>query len=204
MSLLAASATITRYRVEGDLPENAMELIRERLQHNRFPEIEDPAAEFMSGWTPFESHYDSDFAEQDVIYGTTIVFCLRIDKKSVPAKITKKHIALETRKRLLESGKEFLSKNEKKALKEDVVAQLLLRMPATPNLYDLIWHMEEKELWFFSGQKAANEELETLFSRSFGLRLMRLFPYTIAMKSAGLTEAQTDRFNTLSPTRFTE
>ena len=204
MSLLAASATITRYRVEGEIPESLLELIRERLQYNRFPEIEDPAAEFVSGWTPFENHYISDFSESDIVIGTSVLFCLRIDKKSVPAKIVKKHLALKMRERLLDDAKEFLSKSEKKALKEDVVADLMLRMPSTPNLYDVLWHVERNEVWFFTGQKAANEELETLFSKSFGLRLVRLFPYTLAHHSPDLSDVEKDKFTTLAPTRFAE
>jgi outer membrane protein OmpU len=45
---------------------------------------------------------------------------------------------------------------------------LSLRIPATPNFYDVLWKYEEAELWFFTNQKSANEELETQFSQSFG------------------------------------
>lgn len=204
MPLLSSSASITRYRVEGEEQNISFEFIRENLQKNRFPEIEDPAALLTSGWTPFESHYFSDFSEQPISFGTYVLFCLRIDKKTIPSKILKKHISLETKKRLRESGKEFLGKNEKKALKEDVEASLLLRIPATPNLYDVMWNAEEKELWFFSGQKAANEELETLFLQSFSNTLVRIFPYTFAMNSKNLDDQEKDRFASLSPVRFSE
>ncbi|MDY0163464.1 recombination-associated protein RdgC [Desulfobotulus sp.] len=204
MALLSNANTLTRYRVEGKDDDISLESIREKLQHNRFPEIEDPAAVFTSGWTPFESHYLSDFSEKTIVFANFILFCLRIDKKSVPSKILKKQMILETQKRLKESGKEFLSKNEKKALKEDLEASLLLRIPASPNIYDLLWDMEKKEVYFFSSQKASNEEVETLFTKTFGLHLIRIFPYTAAMHSKTLTDMEKDRFTTLSPVRFSE
>lgn len=204
MALLSRSNTLTRYHVNGNNTALSLEYIREKLQQNRFPEIEDPAAFFTSGWTPFESHYLSDFSEKTIIFGNFILFCLRIDKKTVPSKILKKQIIIETQKRLQETGKEFLSKNEKKALKEDIEASLLLRIPATPNIYDILWDMEKNELYVFSSQKAANEEIETLFSKSFGLHLIRIFPYTAAMQNQILSDAEKDRFTTLSPVRFSE
>lgn len=204
MPLLSSSASITRYRVTGEEKNISSEFIREKLQNNRFPEIEDPAALLTSGWTPFESHYFSDFSSSPISFGTFVLFCLRVDKKTIPSKILKKHVSMETRKRLSESGKEFLGKNEKKALKEDVEASLLLRIPATPNLYDLMWNVEEGELWFFSGQKAANEELETLFAQSFSMNLTRIFPYTFAMDHKELTDGEKDFFSKLVPVRFSE
>lgn len=204
MALLSNANTLTHYRVEEKNKDISLEDIREKLQQNRFPEIEDPAAFFTSGWTPFETHYLSDFSEKTILFGNFILFCLRIDKKAVPSKILKKQVIMETQKRLQESGKDFLSKNEKKALKEDIEASLLLRIPATPNIYDFLWDMEKKEAYFFSSQKAANEELETLFSKSFDLHLIRIFPYTAAMHSTNLTDIEKDKFTTLTPVRFSE
>ncbi|MEJ2167882.1 MAG: exonuclease, partial [Desulfobacterales bacterium] len=79
---------------------------------------------------------------------------------------------------------------------------LNLRMPATPKVYDLVWNHENSVAWFFSNLKAANEELETLFSKSFNLSLIRLFPYTAAELSAELTDTQRDELQKLSPTHF--
>ena len=77
------------------------------------------------------------------------------------------------------------------------------RMPATPNVYDLIWNPEEASLIFFTSLKAANEELETLFLRSFGVSLIRLFPYTAAEINSNLTDTEKDILQSLKPTDFT-
>ena len=110
-----------------------------------------------------------------------------MDKKNISSKLLKKHAALEEARLLSSSGREFLAAREKKQLKEQVLHSLCLRTPATPNVYDLVWNYEAGRLWFFSNLKAANEALEELFSRSFGLSLIRMFPYTAADLTAGVT-----------------
>jgi hypothetical protein len=77
-----------------------------------------------------------------------------------------------------------------------------VRIPATPNIYDLVWNYEDSVVWFFSNLKAANEELETLFAKSFNLSLIRLFPYTAAELSSDLSDSQRDKLQKISPTQF--
>ena len=58
-------------------------------------------------------------------------------------------------------------------------------------------------MWFFSNLKAANEELETLFSESFNLSLIRMFPYTAAEMDADLSDSNIARLNQISPVSLT-
>ena len=138
------------------------------------------------------------------LFAEMFVFALRINKKSIPPKVVRKQIAVETARRKLDTGRDFLSRNEKKMIKEHVMNVLSLRIPAIPNIYDVLWHHVDGELWFFSNQKAANEALETLFTHSFKLTLIRLFPYTLAELGADLSHAERDVLDKLSPTLFSE
>ena len=116
----------------------------------------------------------------------------------------KKHFNLEMTRRLADSHRDFLSRTEKKLLKEQVVNVLSTRIPATPNVYDLAWDYEAGRLWFFSNLKSANEALETLFTQSFKLSLIRLFPYTAAQYGLVLSAPERDHLNQLQPTLFVE
>lgn len=204
MALLSTSASITRYRVQGKIDDSIIETVAEGLRRNTISDIDEEASDMAVGWTTLESPYRPDFESSSVLIGTHFVFSLRIDKKSIPSKIVKKHISIEMDKRLAESGKEFLSRNEKQQIKELVVDRLSVKIPATPSVYDLAWSYEDQTLFFFSTQKGANEELETLFSKSFKLTLVRLFPYTIGDLTTGLTDTERDALNKLSPSSFTE
>ncbi len=204
MGLLSSSVSITQYRVEGRLKDPLMETVRAALKKHTIDEIDNEASEQVVGWTPFEKPFDPDFDNADIIIDTTFVFSLRIDKKSIPGKVVQKHFNLEMARHLAESNRDFLSRAEKKLIKEQVVNVLSTRIPATPNVYDLTWDYEAGRLWFFSNLKAANEALESLFSQSFKLSLIRLFPYTAAEYSQDLTGPEKDHLNQLRPTLFVE
>jgi hypothetical protein len=203
MNLLSASISITRYRVEGRLKTPVLETVAAGLKKNAVSEIDDQSLEKAVGWTSFEKPYQPDFSGSTYTYGSYLVFGLRIDKKSIPSKMVKKHFMIESARRLAESGRQYLSRNEKQTIKDRVIDRLNLKIPATPNVYDIIWNYEDSILWFFSNLKAANEELETLFLRSFDLTLIRVIPYTAAHLASGLTDTEKDILLKLSPTNFT-
>ena len=203
MSLFAASNSITRYRVEGRLKGPVMETVAAGLKKNVISEIDDHVSDKAVGWTSFEKPYQPDFSGSTYVYGTYLVFALRIDKKTIPSKMFKKHYLIESAQRLADGGRQYLSRGEKQTIKDHVINQLNLKVPATPNVYDIIWNYEDSVLWFFSNLKAANEELETLFLRSFDLSLIRVIPYTAAYFDTNLTASEKDLLLKLSPTNFT-
>jgi hypothetical protein len=204
MGLLSASNSITRYTVEGRLKKPVLETVAAGLKKNVISEIDDNASEKAVGWTSFDKPYQPDFGGSNYVYGAYLVFALRIDKKTIPSKVIKKHFMIESARRLADSGRQYLSRNEKQTIKDLVIDRLNLKIPATPNVYDIVWNYEDSVLWFFSNLKAANEELETLFLRSFDLSLIRVIPYTAAHLDSGLTNTEKDLLLKLSPINFAE
>ena len=204
MGILSSSVSITQYRVEGKLSEPILESVATGLKKNTVEEIDNESSDKAIGWTCFNNPFSTDFSQSPFLIGTHLVFSMRIDKKIIPSKIIQKHYTLEMIKRLKKSGRDFLSKTEKKEIKDHVIHLLNLRIPATPNIYDLIWNYESNMLWFFSNLKGANEELETLFTRSFKMKLIRLFPYTMASFTSPLSDVEKEALSQFTPTRFTE
>lgn len=204
MGIISSSASITQYHVDGNLAEPIIGSVSTALKKYAVEEIDNESTDKAIGWTCFNDPFATDFDRSPFLFGTHFVFSMRIDKKSIPANVVQKHYTLAVKKRLETSGRELLSKSEKKEIKEQVIHHLNLRIPATPHVYDLIWSYESHTLWFFSNLKGANEELETLFTRSFKLKLMRLFPYTRAQLRSPLTDDQKDQLARLTPTRFVE
>jgi recombination associated protein RdgC len=202
MSILSGTVSITRYKVQGKINAPIIDNISDGLKSNTILEIDNQISDKSIGWTSFDKPFQPDFDGSSFVYGNYFVFALRIDKKNIAAKVLKKHYTIEVAKRMADSGRDFLSKNEKKLVKEHVISQLSVRIPATPHIYDLVWNYEDAMIWFFSNLKAANEELETLFSKSFNLSLIRLFPYTAAQLSAQLSDSQLDELQKISPTQF--
>lgn len=202
MGILASSVSITRYHVEGRLKNPVEEAVASGLKKNSIAEIDDEAAESAVGWTSFARPFQPDFDRVPFSFNSQFVFSLRIDRKPIPSRLFQKHLALESEKRLAQTGRRFLSKDEKQALKEKVLNILRRRVPATPHVYDLVWSYEAGWLWFFSNLKSANEELESLFRRSFDLSLVRIFPYTAAELLSGLSDTERDLLARVAPIRY--
>lgn len=202
MGLFSAAVSITRYRVDGKMKDPATETVAKGLRNNAISEIDEDTIEKGSGWTSFGNPFQPTFEQASFVYGNLFVFSLRIDRKSIPATLLKKHVTLETAKRLSKTRRAFLSKDEKQAVTDKVAAELAMRIPSTPNVYDLIWDYEKSAVCFFSNLRSANEELETLFKRSFDLSLIRIFPYTAADLQSDLTNPERDVLLGLSPTHF--
>jgi DNA recombination-dependent growth factor C len=202
MGLLSSTTSITCYRVEGKITKPVTEYVSNALGNNTIANIDGQPAEKAVGWTSFEHPFSPKFTADAFHFGSAMIFSLRVDKKAIPASIIKKYCQQEWEKQTTASGRKVLSKNEKKIIKEKVVQELALRVPATPRVFDLVWQYEQERLWFFTNQKNANEELETLFLKTFSLRLIRLFPYTIATLESGLSDGEKDLFTKLTPANF--
>jgi DNA recombination-dependent growth factor C len=202
MGILSSAASVTRYKVEGKIETGVMETVIKGLRKNSVREIDDDAADKSVGWTSFEHPFQPTFEVSSFVFGNLFVFSLRIDRKSIPPKLLKKHITRETTERLAKTKQRFLSKDEKQALKDKVVMDLAIRLPSIPHVYDLIWDYENAGVSFFSNLRAANEELESLFKKSFTLSLIRIFPYTAADLMSGLSDHDRDVLIGLSPTHF--
>ncbi|MEA3436782.1 MAG: recombination-associated protein RdgC [Thermodesulfobacteriota bacterium] len=204
MGLLSKTVSMARYKVDGKFEGQILETVADGLKKNMISEIDGNPVEKTVGWTSFENPFKPGFKGSSFSIGTYLVFSMRIDRKVIPAKVIKKHIAIEAAKLLAVSGRSFFSKDEKAAIKDRVINTLILRIPATPNVYDILWNYEDAEIWFFSSLKAANEEFETLFAKSFNLTPIRLFPYTMAALTAGITDTERDVLANISSTKFTK
>lgn len=202
MGITSSSVSITQYRVEGKPAAPVLETVAAGLQQHAIAEIDENPADKSVGWTSMQHPFRPDFSGSNFVYGSYLIFALRVDRKIISPKMLKKHVIKETDKRLRASGRDFLSRSEQKIITDHVVNRLILRMPSTPFIYDVIWNVEESQVWFFSNLKSANEDLQALFLRSFNLTLMRLFPYTAAYVAASLTDGEKDVLESLQPAKF--
>ncbi len=199
MGLMSATTSLTRYKVVGKIKKPVLNTVAAGLKGNMVADIDENPSEQAAGWASFQDPFKTDFEGSSFVFGTSFVFSLRVDKKSIPAKMVQKHFSIEAAKRLKELGRDFFYSNENRAIKDYVINKLNLKMPSTPNLYEVVWQYEVGDLWFFSNLKSSNEKLETLFLKSFGVSLVRSIPYTMATLNNDLSSEQLDALNNLSP-----
>jgi len=202
MGILSSAMSITRYRVDGKIENPVTEAVHRGLRKNVIADIDEDPTEKSVGWTSFDKPFSPNFEGNSFLFGNLFAFSLRIDRKLIPSKLLKKYVTIEISKRLNKTRQRFLSKDEKKAIKDKVITDLSMRIPSTPNIYDLVWNFEKSDIYFFSNLRSANEELESLFKRSFHLSLIRIFPYTAADLLSDLSDPERDTLIGLSPTHF--
>ncbi|MDI6797897.1 MAG: recombination-associated protein RdgC [Desulfatibacillaceae bacterium] len=204
MGLLSGSSSFARYKINGPIAEPLVETVRQALAQNTVEDIDNKPEEKTLGWASFEKPFVQDMTQADIVIGHYLVFSLRMDKKTLPARVLRQHAMQETQKRLAASGREFLSKQEKEEVKEQVTKRLFVRLPPVPYFFDVLWNMDTGIVIFFSTQKAAREAFESLFFKSFGVTLIPLYPFTWAQVSAGLDEDELLELEKLVPAPFVE
>jgi DNA recombination-dependent growth factor C len=203
MGLISSTHSISRYHIEGKIEGSAAEEVRNNLITYSIPKLESEFDAISAGWTPFESPYNPDFEKFSIQFGTYFLFSLRIDKKSIPMRLIQKYMTIEIEKKMEKTGRQFISKNEKTEIKEMVIDLLMHKIPAVPSIYEILWNYEEQNLYLFTTQKAANELFETLFFKSFKLKPVRLFPYTLVETKSSFSNSAKDRILSLSPLKYT-
>ncbi|OFZ67864.1 MAG: exonuclease [Bdellovibrionales bacterium RIFOXYB2_FULL_36_6] len=203
MGLISSTQSISRYHIEGKFETSAAEEVRNNLIAYAIPKLESEYDEISAGWAPFESPYNPDFDKFSIQFGTYFLFSLRVDKKSIPIRLIQKYMAIEIEKKMEKSGRQFISKNEKTEIKEMVIDLLMHKIPAVPSVYEILWNYEEQNLYLFTTQKAANELFETLFFKSFKLKPIRIFPYTLVEAKSAFLNSDKDRILSLTPLKYT-
>ena len=86
MSLLGSSVSITRYLVKGEIEKPVLETVYRGLTRHTIKSIDDDYAEKTFGWTSLKDPYLPDFEGSSFVFGPYLIFSLRLDKKSIPAK----------------------------------------------------------------------------------------------------------------------
>jgi DNA recombination-dependent growth factor C len=179
-----------RYKIEEPLPENFLETIKENIIRHGFNEIDEGnLKESSMGWTPLDNPYGGTFEDENYYRNGYITMSLRIDKKTVPAKTLKSYILKEERKRLEESNRERLSYSEKKNVKEAVATKLLKQAIPTSNVYDFVWALEKRYLFFFATSDSLNDKFIELFMQTFQVTPIKMSLYGIVLDKGVAEEA---------------
>ena len=180
MGLLKGSASFVRFTLEGDLPENALDYIADRIVSFSFRDIDDTYDEYSIGWVSILNMFDSQFQFASYAAGDYITLTLRIDERKVSPAILKKFTQKEEERIKTERQIPKLSRTMKVEIKERVRVDLMRKSIPVPSTFELCWNLSESTLLFFSTNKKIHAVLEDFFKESFGLLVRQQIPYAIA------------------------
>ena len=204
MGFSAASCTFTRYRVLEPPSAELWAQVPALLKRYAFQDIDALPGELRSfGWTSFEDMLDTEWVVAPPEKAEYVTFALRLETRRVPPAVLKKHHALalrEEKRRMGEQGKQFVSRERKKELKEQVQLRLMRHFLPIPAIFDVIWATDADLVYFASTQRKILDMFEEYFTKCFELPLEQLTPYGLAAMS--LSEHEISRLDTLEPTNF--
>lgn len=200
MGFLSGSASFVKFSVEGDLPENSLDYIAERVVAYSFEDIDETYDEFSIGWVSVLNMFDSQFEYGSYAAGDYIVLTLRMDERKVSPAILKKFVQKEEERVMREKQLPKLARSLKVEIKERVRTELMRKAIPVPAVYDLCWSLTDSTLFFFTTNKKAHALLEDYFQETFGLMLRQQIPYTIGEHL--LDDEKSDRLAMLNPDVF--
>lgn len=180
MGLLKGSASFVRFSVEGELPENLLDFVADRVVSFAFRDIDDTYDEYSIGWVSILNMFDSEFKYASYAAGDYITLTLRIDERKVSSAILKKVVQKEEERVRLEKELKKLPRSMKVEIKDRIRTELMRKAVPIPTIYELCWSLSDSTLIFFSTNKKAQALLEDYFKETFGLLIKQQIPYITA------------------------
>ncbi|BHH85457.1 recombination-associated protein RdgC [Desulforhopalus sp. 52FAK] len=180
MGLLKGSASFVRFSVEGELPENLLDFVADRVVSFAFRDIDDTYDEYSIGWVSVLNMFDSEFKYASYAAGDYITLTLRIDERKVSSAILKKVVQKEEERVRLEKELKKLPRSMKVEIKDRIRTELMRKAVPIPTIYELCWSLSDATLIFFSTNKKAQALLEDYFKETFGLLIKQQIPYITA------------------------
>lgn len=177
MGLIKGPLTFSRYRIGGTLPDRFPDFFQERIRRYAFQKIWRTADEKASGWTSLENVLEADFPYASYAQGRYMLFCLRVDRKSVAPSLLRLRIMEAERNRLAETGQKKLYHEQREAIRESVRLELLGKSLPVPSFHEVCWNVPDNTLIFGSLSDKVFAELQDLFKESFSLSLIPCVPW---------------------------
>ena len=203
MGFANSSCSFTRFRVLDSMTDEQWNAVPDKLRQYAFQDIDALPEMQAHGWVCFEDMLDSQWRTAPPQKGAYFVFSLRLDTRRIPAGVVKKHLALalrEEKERMQAQGKNFISRERKKELKEQVLLRLRQRFLPVPAEFNVIWNTAKNEVWFASTQNRMIDLFMEFFLQSFEVHLEQRTPYSLA--ETLLDEEARSRLDRMEPTEF--
>ncbi len=178
MAILSGALTVRRFRVVGDVPEGYREIYRDRLDEYAFKERPiEQGKEEQEGWVQVHNLLDNTFTDMNKwLYNNYAVFALRVDKKSLPAKLFNATVAKKAEKWCLEHGTERCPTTIKRQIKEELEEEWLKRTLPRVATTECCWNITEQYLLLHSLSEGSADRFRKRFFQTFAMKLVPWSP----------------------------
>lgn len=178
MGILSGALTARRYVAVGEVPEGFRDSYIERLNAAAFQEpFSKVKKEETVGWVLNRNLLDNDFSDlNEWLYNQYAYFCLRVDKKSLPANLFRATLDQRGRAWCAEHGQERLPRSVKSELKDELEFEWLQRTLPRVQVTEVVWNIVDGTVLFHSLSEANNDRFRKLFLSTFDIELRPVNP----------------------------
>ncbi len=191
MALTSGPISFQRFNVDGALPADVDDRFVAALNRHTFGKLATLEDGTQLGWIGPGHLFENEIVAERIAWGRFALFALRVDKSQVPGNVLKSYVRLEEDMALAASGRDYLSRGQKRDAKEAALlrAQQELKDGAfrRMNSYPLLVDLEHRRVYFASHSRALADHLVRLFTDTFGGVLQVATPEVVARRicSAG-------------------
>ena len=153
-----------------------------------FVDIDATADERSFGWSNVDDMLDMNWTQSPPEKAEYFTFGLRLDTRRIPPAVLKKHCTIALNKELehnKEQGKNFVSRDRKRELKEQVTLRLRARTLPIPAMFDVIWNPPANRIYLTTTNSKVRDLFEDYFTLTFDLHLEPLTPFRSEERRVG-------------------
>jgi recombination associated protein RdgC len=178
MALLQGPMTLRRFRVEGDLPADPRDHLRDGLQAHAFPESATPqGGEEVEGWVVVHDLLDARFDDFNRWhYDDWVLMALRVDRKRLPKRLFQATLQRRCDRWCADKGVEHCPASVREELSDALSVEWYARALPTVTVTEAAWSLSGRSVWLTSLSDAVADRFRKRFLRSFGLTLVPLSP----------------------------
>jgi len=205
MGFASGSVSFRRLTVVGAGPTTVDQSLLDKLDENALRPGEMGIPEDVEyGWSGGRHVLDGAFAFENNVFADTLMFGLRVDTNKVPGEIKKAYVAMEEEAVAKTNPSGFISKNQKREVKETVQRRIDDEMREgryrRSRLVPILWDVPAGTVYCPATGKNLEKLLE-IFERTFGLALLPITSGSLALRLLEPSGKRRD-YEDLRPTRF--
>lgn len=191
MGILKGALSGRRYRIIGEVPETFTDDFIQALNTNQFREPSSPTHKGEAqGWCQVHNLLDVDFSDINLwLYNHYVLIALRVDKKTVPAKLLRAHLQKRMEAWCKQNNRPRVPAAVKEELRETLELEMLQKTLPRVQTWEIVWNLNQQWAVFTNDSELPNERFQKLFLRTFGLRAVPWSPLDELSATDGLPEA---------------
>lgn len=178
MGILSGAMTARRFTVLGEIPQGFRDTWRDALREHAFSEP--PVASWrdeIEGWVEIHDILATGFDDINHWFvDPYVLLALRVDKKTLPAKLFKATLAREIREWCESRSVDRCPLATRNDLKEELERKWLARALPRVSVVEACWNVDQGWLLLHSHAERAADRFRRLFTRTFDLQLVPWSP----------------------------